>query len=126
MRVPARPGRSPAGKSPARAVSWPAGPTSPHPDLVQAAGMRSTPSASVGPGYGVVTLEAWEALDLLATTEGTLLDPVYTAKAMAGLIDDARRGRLADGPVVLIHTGGLPAAFTYRDELMDFRPPPVE
>jgi 1-aminocyclopropane-1-carboxylate deaminase/D-cysteine desulfhydrase-like pyridoxal-dependent ACC family enzyme len=75
----------------------------------------------VGPGYGVVTPEAWEALELLATTEGTLLDPVYTAKAMAGLIGDARRGRLADGPVVFIHTGGLPAVFAYRDELLAFR-----
>jgi D-cysteine desulfhydrase family pyridoxal phosphate-dependent enzyme len=73
----------------------------------------------IGPGYGVVTAEGWEALQLLATTEGILLDPVYTAKAMAGLIDDVRHGRAPlEGPVVFIHTGGLPAIFAYRDELL--------
>jgi D-cysteine desulfhydrase family pyridoxal phosphate-dependent enzyme len=76
----------------------------------------------IGPGYGVVTPEGWEALELLATTEGILLDPVYTAKAMAGLIDDVRRQRLPPGgEVVFIHTGGLPAIFAYRDELLAFR-----
>ena len=77
----------------------------------------------IGPGYGVVTPGAWEALELLATTEGILLDPVYTAKAMAGLIDDVRNRRVPDGPVVFIHTGGLPAVFAYRDELLAFRKP---
>jgi 1-aminocyclopropane-1-carboxylate deaminase/D-cysteine desulfhydrase-like pyridoxal-dependent ACC family enzyme len=56
---------------------------------------------------------------MLARTEGILLDPSYTAKAMAGLIDDARRHRLgANDVVVFIHTGGTPAVFAYRDELM--------
>jgi 1-aminocyclopropane-1-carboxylate deaminase/D-cysteine desulfhydrase-like pyridoxal-dependent ACC family enzyme len=55
----------------------------------------------------------------LARTEGVLLDPVYTAKAMAALIDDVRGGRLpADRPVVFVHTGGTPALFAYRDELV--------
>jgi 1-aminocyclopropane-1-carboxylate deaminase/D-cysteine desulfhydrase-like pyridoxal-dependent ACC family enzyme len=73
----------------------------------------------VGPAYGAVTTECREALDLLARTEGILLDPAYTAKAMAGLIADVRRGRLAaDKPVVFLHTGGTPAVFAYRDELM--------
>jgi 1-aminocyclopropane-1-carboxylate deaminase/D-cysteine desulfhydrase-like pyridoxal-dependent ACC family enzyme len=76
----------------------------------------------IGPGYGEVTPEGCEAMDLLARTEGILLDPVYTAKAMAGLIDDIRRQRLSPGEtVVFIHTGGLPAVFAYRDELMAFR-----
>jgi D-cysteine desulfhydrase family pyridoxal phosphate-dependent enzyme len=80
----------------------------------------------IGPGYGVVTPEGWEALELLATTEGILLDPVYTAKAMAALIDDVRRQRTPPGgPVVFIHTGGLPAVFAYRDELLAFRKAPV-
>ena len=58
----------------------------------------------------------------LARTEGILLDPVYTAKAMAGLLDDVRRGRLGRGEaVVFLHTGGTPAVFAYRDELMAFR-----
>lgn len=73
----------------------------------------------IGPAYGAVTPQGWEALRLLATTEGILLDPVYTAKAMAGLIHDARQGRLGrDDTVVFIHTGGLPAVFAYRDDLL--------
>jgi 1-aminocyclopropane-1-carboxylate deaminase/D-cysteine desulfhydrase-like pyridoxal-dependent ACC family enzyme len=73
----------------------------------------------IGPGYGVLTQEGWEALALLATTEGILLDPVYTSKALAGLIDDVRRHRVRpDGCVVFIHTGGVPAVFAYRDELL--------
>jgi 1-aminocyclopropane-1-carboxylate deaminase/D-cysteine desulfhydrase-like pyridoxal-dependent ACC family enzyme len=73
----------------------------------------------IGEGYGVVTPGSREALALLAHTEAILLDPVYTGKAMAGLIDDARHGRLgATGQVVFVHTGGTPAVFAYRDELM--------
>ena len=73
----------------------------------------------VGPGYGAVTAEGRAAIDLLARSEGILLDPVYTAKAMAALIDDVRHQRVATGQIVIfIHTGGLPAVFAYRDELM--------
>ncbi len=73
----------------------------------------------VGPAYGAVTPEGWQALRLLATTEGILLDPVYTAKAMAGLIHDAQEGHLSrDDIVVFLHTGGLPAVFAYRDDLL--------
>ncbi len=73
----------------------------------------------IGRTYGVVTPDGREAMDLLARTEGILLDPVYTAKAMAGLIDDVRQRRVAPGEtIVFIHTGGLPAVFAYRDELM--------
>jgi 1-aminocyclopropane-1-carboxylate deaminase/D-cysteine desulfhydrase-like pyridoxal-dependent ACC family enzyme len=74
----------------------------------------------MGPRYGVVTSAGREAMDLLARTEGILLDPVYTAKAMAGLIDDSRHARLTSrDQVVFIHTGGTPAVFAYRDELME-------
>jgi 1-aminocyclopropane-1-carboxylate deaminase/D-cysteine desulfhydrase-like pyridoxal-dependent ACC family enzyme len=73
----------------------------------------------IGPAYGAVTPESWEALRLLATTEGILLDPVYTSKAMAGLIHDVRQGRLGrDDTVVFLHTGGTPAVFAYRDDLL--------
>src|SRR5262249_33885267 len=73
----------------------------------------------IGPGYGSVTPGGREAMALLARTEGILLDPVYTAKAMAGLIDDIRKNRLvASDPAVFIHTGGTPAVFAYRDEVM--------
>lgn len=78
----------------------------------------------IGPTYGAVTPEGWEALQLLATTEGILLDPVYTAKAMAGLIHDAREGRIGrDDTVVFLHTGGLPAVFAYRDDLLPYLEP---
>jgi 1-aminocyclopropane-1-carboxylate deaminase/D-cysteine desulfhydrase-like pyridoxal-dependent ACC family enzyme len=77
----------------------------------------------IGPGYGVLTPEGWEAMDLLARTEGTLLDPVYTAKAMAALVDDVRRRRAAGGPVVFVHTGGQSAVFAYRDEVLEFLKP---
>jgi 1-aminocyclopropane-1-carboxylate deaminase/D-cysteine desulfhydrase-like pyridoxal-dependent ACC family enzyme len=76
----------------------------------------------VGPGYGLMTDAGWEATDLLARSEGILLDPVYTAKAMAGLIHDIRQRRIAPGQVaIFVHTGGLPAVFAYRDELMSYQ-----
>ena len=76
--------------------------------------------AFIGPCYGAVTPGGKEAMDLLAKTEGILLDPVYTAKAMAGLIDDVRKRRVGpEDAVVFIHTGGTPAVFAYRDELIN-------
>jgi 1-aminocyclopropane-1-carboxylate deaminase/D-cysteine desulfhydrase-like pyridoxal-dependent ACC family enzyme len=73
----------------------------------------------IGPGYGVVTKEGRAAIELLARTEGVLLDPVYTSKAMAALMDDIQKRKVAAGDVaVFVHTGGLPAVFAYRDELL--------
>jgi 1-aminocyclopropane-1-carboxylate deaminase/D-cysteine desulfhydrase-like pyridoxal-dependent ACC family enzyme len=72
----------------------------------------------VGEDYGKVTPEGLAALHRLARLEGLLLDPVYTAKAMAGLIDQIERGRIESGEaVVFVHTGGTPALFAYSDEL---------
>ncbi|MCY1312051.1 D-cysteine desulfhydrase [compost metagenome] len=52
---------------------------------------------------------------LLASQEGLLLDPVYTGKAMAGLLDGIARQRFAeDGPLLFLHTGGAPALFAYH------------
>jgi D-cysteine desulfhydrase family pyridoxal phosphate-dependent enzyme len=66
-----------------------------------------------GADYGAPTDAAREALHLFATTEGLLLDPVYSGKAAAGLLDYARTGRLpTEGPIVFVHTGGVPALFT--------------
>lgn len=64
-----------------------------------------------GPGYGVVTAAATEASELIARTEGILVDPIYTAKALAGLIALVRRGELDGATVVFWHAGGLPALF---------------
>jgi D-cysteine desulfhydrase len=68
------------------------------------------------PRYGEPNRGGMDAIRLLAQTEGLLLDPVYTGKAMAGLLDGIARGRFAGkGPIVFLHTGGAPALFAYRD-----------
>ena len=66
--------------------------------------------SQLGAGYGALTPAGIDAIRLVARTEGVLLDPVYSGKAMAGLIADARAGRV-DGPVVFWHTGGGPSLF---------------
>ena len=66
----------------------------------------------VGAGYGVPSAQGDEAIELLARTEGVILDPVYTAKAMAALIDWVRKGKLTENDNVLFwHTGGQLALF---------------
>lgn len=73
----------------------------------------------VGAGYGVVTGAEREAIRLLARLEGILLDPVYTGKAMAGLIDLIRQGQIEPSEKVLFwHTGGTPALFAHAADLM--------
>ena len=70
----------------------------------------------IGPGYGVDSSESATALELLARTEGLLLDPVYSAKALAGLLDWIKRGKLtAQDSVLFWHTGGQLALF-YKPE----------
>ena len=72
----------------------------------------------IGEGYGLPTPGSLEAIRLLAQNEGILLDPVYTGKAMAGLIHDIREGRwTADQTVIFLHTGGTPALFAYHRDL---------
>ncbi|MHC4684597.1 MAG: pyridoxal-phosphate dependent enzyme [Planctomycetota bacterium] len=72
-----------------------------------------------GKGYGVVSNECVEAIRLVAQTEGILLDPVYTGKAMAGLIDLIRKGRFtSNDTVVFMHTGGVPDIFSYGKQLI--------
>jgi 1-aminocyclopropane-1-carboxylate deaminase/D-cysteine desulfhydrase-like pyridoxal-dependent ACC family enzyme len=74
----------------------------------------------VGKGYGIPTPEGLAAIRLLARLEGLLLDPVYTGKAMAGLVAMVREGRFApDENVVFLHTGGWPALFAYKEELAE-------
>ena len=70
----------------------------------------------VGPGYSLPTDSMTEAVKLLASTEGILLDPVYSGKAMAGLIDLVRKGTFDDcGDILFLHTGGSPALYAYLD-----------
>jgi L-cysteate sulfo-lyase len=69
----------------------------------------------VGEGYGIPTPAMVEAVQLFARHEGILLDPVYTGKGAAGLIDLVRRGFFAQGSnVVFLHTGGSAGLFAYR------------
>jgi len=70
----------------------------------------------VGPGYSLPTDAMVEAVKLLAQTEGILLDPVYSGKAMSGLIDLVRKGYFKEGSNILfLHTGGSPALYAYLD-----------
>jgi D-cysteine desulfhydrase len=68
-----------------------------------------------GRGYGLVTDAMTEAVRLMASCEGLLLDPVYSGKAFAGVIGDVRSGRYPTGSsVVFLMTGGAAALFAYR------------
>ena len=70
------------------------------------------------PGYGIPNDEGMAAVKLLAQLEGILLDPVYTGKAMAGLIDGISQKRFKDeGPILFVHTGGAPALFAYHPHI---------
>ncbi len=74
----------------------------------------------VGAGYSLPTAGMVEAVKMLARTEAVLLDPVYTGKAMAGLIDQVRKGFFEKGENVLfVHTGGSPALYAYLDSFWD-------
>ena len=64
-----------------------------------------------------------EAVTLMARLEGILLDPVYSGKGMAGLIDLCRKGRFKKGEnVVFLHTGGAVALYGYLDVFSDLKP----
>lgn len=74
----------------------------------------------VGDGYSLPTASMIEAVTMLAKLEGILLDPVYTGKTMAGMIDLVRGGHFGkDDNVLFLHTGGSPALYAYQDILMD-------
>ncbi|HEY5141161.1 MAG TPA: D-cysteine desulfhydrase family protein [Methylococcales bacterium] len=66
----------------------------------------------IGQGYGIPSAEAAEAIKLVGRSEGILLDPVYTGKAMAGLLDGLKNKQFDDDQkIVFVHTGGEPAFF---------------
>jgi L-cysteate sulfo-lyase len=76
----------------------------------------------VGEGYGIPTDAMNDAVMLLARLEGLLFDPVYSGKALAGLIDLVTRGQFGDAKnIVFLHTGGSPALFAYAGELATTR-----
>lgn len=68
--------------------------------------------------YGALTETGKQAINLCANLEGLLLDPIYTGKVMAGLIDLTEKGVVDRKiPVVFIHTGGMPILFSFENEL---------
>jgi D-cysteine desulfhydrase family pyridoxal phosphate-dependent enzyme len=71
----------------------------------------------IGKKYGVPSKDGNEAIRLLARLEGIMADPVYTGKALSGLIDRSRKGLLKDKHVLFWHTGGTPAVFTHASSL---------
>ncbi len=76
----------------------------------------------VGPGYSLATPQMAEAVRMLAGLEGVLMDPVYTGKAMAGLIDRVRKDAFSkDDNILFVHTGGSPALYVYMDHILGSR-----
>jgi L-cysteate sulfo-lyase len=91
-------------------------PAVPDADVVVVEGWR-------GEGYGIPTDAMWDAVATFARTEALVLDPVYSGKAAAMLLDGCAAGRLGrDGAVAFVHTGGSPGLFAYADRWPGGRP----
>jgi D-cysteine desulfhydrase len=76
----------------------------------------------VGPGYSLATSQMAEAVRMMAQLEGILMDPIYTGKALAGLMDLIRQGHFAkEENVLFVHTGGSPALYVYMNEILNPR-----
>ncbi len=76
-----------------------------------------------GDDYGIPTEGVFEAIHLVAKTEGIMLDPNYTGKSMSALIGEIRAGNLdPEVPVVFVHSGGLPQTFAFADQLWNWQP----
>lgn len=89
-------------------------------DVVVDPGEVDNRETYVGPGYGIPSEQGNEALLLAARSAGLVLDPVYTAKAFAALVDDAKAGAFASGLTpVFLHTGGSPMVFSFAAALLD-------
>ncbi len=74
----------------------------------------------VGPGYSLPSAAMVEAVKLVARTEAILMDPVYTGKAMAGMIDLVQKGFFGPAEKLLfVHTGGSPGIYAYLDTFWD-------
>jgi len=76
-----------------------------------------------GTGYGIPTEDTLEAIHMLALDEAVVLDPVYTGKAMAGLVGHARARKFgSNDTVIFLHTGGAPSVFAYHHEILAAAP----
>ncbi|MDA7852427.1 D-cysteine desulfhydrase family protein [Porticoccaceae bacterium] len=82
--------------------------------------IADTCDAYVGPAYGVADEEIFDTIKQVAATEGILLDPVYTAKAFFGMMEDIKQGKFSgqdSGDIVFLHTGGLFGLFAQQHRL---------
>jgi 1-aminocyclopropane-1-carboxylate deaminase/D-cysteine desulfhydrase-like pyridoxal-dependent ACC family enzyme len=71
------------------------------------------------PGYGTPSPDCWKAIEKMAMHEGILLDPVYTGKVFAGVLDLVGKSVLGDDePIIFLHTGGLPALFAFEGRMV--------
>ena len=87
------------------------------------AGDLDTITGYSGTDYGVPHDGVFEAIHLVAKTEGIILDPNYTGKSMSALIGEIRAGNLdPDVPVVFVHSGGMPQTFAFAEELWEWQP----
>jgi len=86
-------------------------------DVLVEKGDISLYDGTLAPGYGRLNPATMDAIVQTARGEGLFLDPTYTGKAMAGLIDLSRRAELAGDRILFWHTGGQPALFGYADQL---------
>ena len=85
-------------------------------------GDLDTITGYTGSDYGIPTEGVFEAIHLVAKTEGIILDPNYTGKSMSALIGEIRAGNLdPETPVVFIHSGGLPQTFAFADQLWNWQ-----
>lgn len=76
----------------------------------------------IGEGYGVMTAQVAEAIHIAAQTDAIICDPNYTGTAMAALIDQVEEGGFDDDEtIIFLHTGGLPAVFTFAEQLANFK-----
>lgn len=83
-----------------------------------------TEQSYYGEGYAIPTARGIEAIRLVARTEGIILDPVYTGKAMSGMIDHIRRGEIdPDETIIFLHTGGAPGLFAMADRVLELLEP---
>ena len=76
-----------------------------------------------GSDYGIPHDGVFEAIHMVAKSEGIILDPNYTGKSMSALIGEIRAGNLdPETPVIFIHSGGLPQTFAFAEQLWDWQP----
>lgn len=74
----------------------------------------------IGEGYGIPTPEVLDAIHLMGRTESIIVDPNYTGTVIAALVDQIKKGNVGkDETIVILHTGGMPAVFTFADQLWE-------